>query len=506
MNGDLLLISGRVITMDPAQPLADAVAVRGGRIVASGSEAECRAAAPAGAAVLRCAGRTIVPGFVDAHIHLAAYAAALRSVDCSPARAHSIEDIVRLIQERAVSLPPGAWVRAAGYDETALAEGRHPTRWDLDRAAPAHPVRLLHRSGHGVVLNSRALALAGITIATEEPPGAFIDRRPEDGEPTGLLLEMNDLVGRVVPPLPRDELVAGMRAAGARLLAAGVTAVQDMTHTNDREAAAFLAELAAESGFVPRLLSPAEGWTREDAPSASGTGRPVKVMVREIGARPVPDEETIADIIAACAAHGRQAAIHAVERWTVEAVVRAFEQAGAGARTVELRHRIEHAGVCPPDLAERIAAAGLIVVSNPGFLWYGGDRYLHQVPAADLPDLYAVGSLHAAGVRLAAGSDAPVVPPDPLHAMTAAVLRQTISGAALPGRLLPPLDALALHTTGAAFAARAEGEIGNIRPGMRADLVVLSGEPGQAGTWVEMTIAGGEVRWVRDGTARPAAC
>ncbi len=496
MSGELLLLSGRVITMDPARPIAEALAVRRGRIVAAGSDAECRTAAAAGARVIDCGGRTVVPGFIDAHIHLAAYAAAIRAVDC--ARARSIAGIARLITDDAAHRPAGAWVRAASYDESALEEGRHPTRWELDAAAPHHPVRLVHRSGHAIVLNSRAMALAGISITSEEPPGAVIDRRLTDGEPTGLLLEMGELVSRVVPPLSRAELRAGMQEAGRRLVAAGVTAVQDMTHTNTPDMAGFLMDLTAESGFGPRLLAPATGWHeslhRAAGDERAGAAGPIKLLLRETGERPVPDGDAVSRIIRICTDQQRQVAIHAVERRTVAEVIDAFERAGNTRATARLRHRIEHVGVCPPDLAERIAALGVVAVSNPGFLPGGAARYRRHVTAADLPHLYAVGALHGAGVRVAAGSDAPVASPEPLAAIQAAITRRG-DGGVLPGIPAAPMDALAMYTTAAAFAAHYEDDTGRLAPGMRADLTVLRGMPGDPETRVEMTIIDGIVTW-----------
>lgn len=496
MPADLLIVNATVITNDPARPVARAVAVRAGVIAAVGDEAAVRRSAPAAAPVVDATGLTVVPGFVDAHLHLAAYAAALRAVDCSPAAVRTIDAIVAAVRARARATPPGQWVRATGYDEWALAEGRHPTRWELDAATTAHPVRLVHRSGHAVVLNSRALALAGITIASEEPPGGVIDRRLSDGEPSGLLLEMNDAIGRLAPPLPRAALVAGLAEAGRRLIAAGVTAVQDMSHTNTAATSAFLDALAWESGFTPRLLPVAEGWPGDVTALSTDHRRPVKVMVREAGARPLPDTDQLAGIIRRCAAAGRQVALHAVERRTVEAVVDAFERTGAAARTEALRHRIEHCGVCPPELARRIAAAGLTVVSNPAFLWFGGDRYRRTVPPDDLPDLYAVGTLARAGVAVAAGSDAPVTPPGPLHGIAAAVHRRDALGEALPGETVDVQQAVLLHSLAPARAAWHDQRIGSIRQGWAADLALLSGAPADRSTTVLVTVIDGVVRHV----------
>ena len=142
-----------------------------------------------------CQGGTLVPGFHDAHCHILAAAASLLAVDCSPAAVSSIEDIKERIRERAADAPPDGWIRGVGYNEFYLSEKRHPTRWDLDAAVPDRPVRLTHRSGHAVALNSRAMALAAIGSDTPDPPNGVIERDGVTGEPTGLLLEMDRLPG-----------------------------------------------------------------------------------------------------------------------------------------------------------------------------------------------------------------------------------------------------------------------------------------------------------------------
>ena len=460
----LVLTNAHVITMDPHRPRAGSVAVADGRVVGLDGSI------PAGARVLDCRGGVLLPGFVDPHVHLLAAAAVLRSVDCSPRVVRSIADIQHALAAAARSPAPGAWLRAIGYDESALAEQRHPTRWDLDAAVPDRPVRLLHRSGHAMVLNSVALALAGIDIAAEEPPGGTIARRLDDGEPTGLLIDMEATVERVAPPLPFEDLVAGMRAFSESLLQAGVTAVQDMTHRNDDARLALLDRVCTAAGFCPCLFPPAT------APGVPGSG-PVKLMLHEAGTIDAAQRAEVS--AAAIAAHrsGRQVAVHAVTEAGVRLALDAIEAALDRDPRPGHRHRIEHAALCPPELALRAASLGVLIVSNPAFLYDGGDRYLRRIPTDNLPNLYAVGALLRAGVTVAAASDAPVTAPSPLTGMRAAMDRRSRTGARIPGVPTGPADALAMVTRTAAFCAFAEHTAGTIVVGMPADLVLLSGLP-----------------------------
>jgi predicted amidohydrolase YtcJ len=190
----LVLRNASVITLEPRHPSARTVYIHGGRILkVSGSDIDPAAAGP-GTRVIDCAGKTVIPAFHDAHCHIQAYAESLLNIDVSPTSVRSIEDIVRRIKEAAAALPAGSWIRCAGYNEFYLAEKRHPTRHDLDRATTVHPVKLTHRSGHAHVLNSPALALACIGNESEEPTGGMIERDPLSGEPNGLLYGME--IGR----------------------------------------------------------------------------------------------------------------------------------------------------------------------------------------------------------------------------------------------------------------------------------------------------------------------
>src|SRR6266508_3808205 len=225
MRPDLILIGGIIHTIDPARPRASALAIAGGAILAVGDDAAIEALAGPTTRHLPLAGRTVVPGFNDAHIHLWKEGMLLTQVNARPALAPSIAHIVAAYAERAAHTPAGQWIEGRGYDENRLAECRHPTRADLDRAAPDHPIVLGRTCGHIIVANSRALELAGITATTPDSPGGEIDR-DERGEPTGVLRETAmALIRSIQPPPAEDELAAALIGAGRKCLALGITCV-----------------------------------------------------------------------------------------------------------------------------------------------------------------------------------------------------------------------------------------------------------------------------------------
>jgi hypothetical protein len=513
LPASLIFHNLRVLTMEPSRPLAEAVAIAGDRLLAVGSEAwVARQRGPRTRLVDGC-GLTLLPGFIDAHCHLLSFAASLLSVDCSPRAVRSIADIQAALAAAAARTPEGRWLRAVGYDETDLAEGRHPTRWDLDVAVPRHPVRLVHRTGRACLLNSWALSLVGLDAGSEEPPGGYMERDPSTGEPTGLLLEMNDVVDAFVPVLPYEELSAGVGQAAQAFLSEGVTAIQDATATNGPQEWALFRRLMAES-YLPLSVTLIEGCRHlGELPEADGTlplrRGPVKVVIAELGEELHPGPEELAETVWRVHQAGRQVAIHAVGEAAVAAAARALADVQGRRPRRDHRHRIEHCGVCPPALARRLAALGVLVVTQPSFVYHNGDRYLRQVSAEDLPYLYPLRTLLETGVPVAAGSDAPVAPPGPLSGLAGAVRRLSSGGAAVaPGQAVSVEEALAMHTRAAAYAAFEEGERGSLRAGKRADLVLLSGLPTrQAGDplsgapvdalRVEMTVVGGEIAWQR---------
>ena len=468
--------NARILTMDSRRPRAAALLVCDGAVVSCDPDR-----APADAAARDCRGSLLLPAFIDAHCHVLAAAAALRSVDCAARAAPSIRDIQERLRQAATGAREGAWIRAYGYDETRLAERRHPSCRDLDEAVPHLPVRLLHRSGHAVVLNTHAMRLAGIAAGTEEPPGGCIERFQDSGDPSGLLLEMNDVVDRVVPPLPYAELAAAVAEVSRRFIANGVTAVVDATHTNGAREWETFARLQ-DGGSLPLDLTLMEGLAHDgdmpEAPRDRLRRGSVKIMLSEVGGGLAPDEATLRRAVLAMHRAGRGVAIHAVEERAVGAAIDAIEAAVGETGARECGHRIEHAGLLPPGAAERLARLGVCVVTQPGFVYEQGDRYLKQVPREKHGRLYPWGDLLHAGVCVAASSDAPVSSIGVPAALRAAMDRRTEAGAVLgAGQAVSFEQAAAMWTR---EAARAAGytDRGAIAPGMVADFVLMDDRDG----------------------------
>jgi len=509
---DILLRNATVITLDPVMPRASWVAIDQGKIVGVGT-GEPTVAAGGFTRIIDCQGGTLIPGFNDAHCHVLATAGALLSVDCSPASVSSIEEIQQKLRERSSYVPRDTWIRGTGYNEFYLQEKRHPTRWDLDQAAPDHPVRLLHRSGHAMVLNSRALDLASIHGDAQGPPGGVIERQEGTGAPTGLLLEMNDYLDGVIPPLSHEEMEIGVGQFNEQCLALGITSLQDATPGNNHERWKFFDRLKEQGLLTPSVTFMMgasyltqfleEGFTFGYGPQGLRLGA-VKIMLTMTAGSLRPSRDELRRLVRKAHFVGFQVAIHAVEAEVVEEAADAINFAIGDNVINELRHRIEHCSECPPHLIEKLVRNGITVVTQPGFLYHNGERYLADVPGDRLPWLYPIGSMMAWGIPLAASSDAPVIPMNPLTGIYAAATRRTESGGAvLPDEFVRVEDALCMYTLGSAYASFEEHIIGSVEAGKRADLVLLDRDPivvgleGIKDIRVLMTMVRGEVVFER---------
>ena len=393
-----------------------------------------------------------------------------------------------------------------------MAERRHPTRWDLDRAAPDHPVRLAHRSRHAWVVNSLALHQLGIERAFTAPDGGRVERDPASGEPTGLLIDMDAYLRERWPPTtPPEAFRSAMRLASQELLAAGVTTIADASVSNDRESYDEFATWATDGDVLQRvalLLGAASLPEIMRAGFVSGVTMPflrvqgVKIRLDESAGGLYPPQEILNAQVWNAHFHGIPVAIHAVDLPALVSALHAIRLAQARLPRTDLRHRLEHCALCPDVCLDEMAALRLSVVTQPAFLWHYGQRYMSEVDPEQQAWLYRVKSLLDRGIPVAGSSDAPVVPPHPLQGIAAAVTRCTPEGTLIGAEERVTVEeALALFTRSAAWACGMESDVGSIGCGRRADLVVLEADPTRMPTTqipqipVRLTMVDGTIQW-----------
>jgi len=509
---DLIFFNANVITLDPQIKTAQMVAVKDGRILTVAHDTEIKDLKQHHTQLIDCHGKTLLPGFCDAHLHLQSSASNIVNLDLSPqANVFSISDIQIKIREFSKTLAPGSWIRASGYNEFYLAEKRHPTSIELDKAAPNHPVKLTHRSWHAHVLNSLALKQAGISRYTPEPSGGLIERNTTTGEPNGILFEMNDFLSKHIPTLDESELTRGIKIINQKMLSYGITSIHDASFNNGIEQWNTLCSWKEKNIFLPRatMALGVEGFGNLKANKYSCPGgknqirlSTIKIILDETTGQLYPPQKKLNRLVFNIHQAGLQVAIHAIEHTAVESACNAIEHALKKIPNPNHRHRIEHCSVCSPSLVKRLAELKIIVVTQPSFIHYNGDRYLKTVAKEDIPHLYPIGTLQKSGVMVVGSSDSPIVEPNPITGIYSAISRMAKTGKAVSAKeSIDNLSALEMFTGNAAKAFFDEDMKGSITPGKLADLVLLSGDPTKLSSeeikdiTVVMTIIDGKIVW-----------
>ncbi len=517
-----IIFHGSVLTMDPGQPRAEAVAIGGGRVLAVGSSSEVHRFAGPATEVVELGGACLLPGFHDAHVHLTGYGLSLGQLDLSEAT--TFEQALDAVATHAGSLPPGAWVRGGGIalNTWGLATIGDREAEALEAAVRGRPALIDSQDHHSSWASRRLLELAGIGPDTSSPQDGRIELG-ESGRPTGLLLEeARELLRGVVPPYSRVELRSALRAAGERFASHGVTTVHHMAAeppeyfremalvaSDDAyplrvwacvpqqliEAAAALGVATGLGGdnfavggakfFADGALGSKTAWMLEPYAGSDGVGMAVD------------GPEILAERIPLAIDAGLTPVVHAIGDAAVRATVDAFAAVREELSRAGLRPRLEHAQHMHESDVARAGALELVASVQPIHLTFD----LAGIEAV-LPDrierAYPVRSLVAVGARLAFGSDAPVASPDVFAGLRAACRRTAASGARLnASEAISPDMALAAYTVGAAYAIAREGRSGMLRPGYDADLVLLSHDPlvGLDGLTVVATVKGGAVTY-----------
>ncbi len=508
---DLVLTGGRVATMDGARSWATALAVRDGRLVAVGPDAGVRPLVGPRTRVIELRGRTVTPGFQDAHAHPVSSGVELLRCDLHVSQVAT--DYLEIIATYARDRPDDPWIRGGGWYMAAF-EGGAPRRGELDRLVPDRPVCLESRDGHSAWVNTRALELAGVTAATADPSDGRIERDP-DGTPTGTLHEgAMDLVARFMPDDTPADLEEGLRRGQAHLHALGITAWQDAIVAPDSEERAYVA-LASRGELTARVVGALwwehhrgaeqiDEFVERRRSTAIGRYAPtsIKLMMDGVlenftGAMLEPyldghggttdnrgllqlDAEGLMDWVPRLDALGFQAHFHAIGDRAVRVALDAVEAARRANGPSDTRPHIAHIQVIHPDDIGRFR--DLDVTANAQPFWASHEDQMEKLTVPFIGDRwrwqYPFRSLRAAGAVLAMGSDWSVSTADPLLEMELAVERRHRHPdfkreVFLPEERLELIDALAAFTNGSAYVNHLDTETGSLEVGKLADLAVL---------------------------------
>jgi predicted amidohydrolase YtcJ len=499
---ELILFNGNIITIDDRRPRAQAVAIADGRFLAVGSNDKLRALASAKTKKVDLGGKTVVPGFIDAHTHPAvAGRMHLRQVDCD---LRSIDAIKAAIAERATKTPPGEWVLGFKYDDTKTTDGRPLNRADLDAAAPQNPVFISHRGGHTAYVNSRAFQLAGITHTTPDPAGGRFDRDEQTGNHTGRVSEKaTEVFDQLIPDVnSRQDYREGVKLISQMLSRAGITSVHDAYGSHDDLRAYQDAQAAGELsvrvycligyGSIDRLIAAGvrtgfgNEWVRVGALKMTCDGsisertarlsQPYAGRPDDFGIIVTPEEELYERARKAHEADW-QIGIHANGDVGIDTVLRVYERLQRESPRRDPRFRVEHCTVINDSLVERIRALGAIPTPFASYVYYHGEKF-REYGAERLGQMFALRSFLDAGVRVAPGSDYPPGPFEPMMALQSAVTRTDMKGNVWGAQQrITVEEALRTQTLHGAYASFEENIKGSIERGKLADLVVLGRDP-----------------------------
>lgn len=507
---DLVLLHGKIVTVDPQFSVVQAVAVRDGVILATGDTADIEALCGERTQRIDLGGRTVLPGLIDTHAHVEMAGLAKLTVSFDGAR--TAAEALAHIAARVATTPTGQWIRGAIWHPVSqLAEKRLLTRAELDRVAPEHPVCL--PIGHFMMINSLALALAGIDRSTPDPDGGTI-HRDAAGEPSGLLEERaEDLVTDILPDWTHGERVAQLRDAMAYFNAHGITsaisaAVDPATlrahHAVHRSGEATLrisAMFAPTGGLSPTM--PLDEWEAffsrigaasdfgDDWLSYSGVklqidgGMTLRTAAMREGYPDDPayhgtiviEPERFDTLVSIVNRYGWRVGVHAVGDAAVDRVLDAYEKADAERSIRDRRFIVIHGSLIQRDQMERARRLGVRVDAQSAFLWEKAAAVAKYLGKETADRAFPMRSLiDTMGLDLLGqGTDYPINPLNPFINMSVMVTRRDRDGAVFgASEAISREEAIRLYTSAAARYAFMEGRTGSIEPGKRADMVVLS--------------------------------
>jgi predicted amidohydrolase YtcJ len=523
LYADTVLENANIITMSARQPRAEALAISQGKFISIGSNADLKPLIGAGTRVMDLSGQTVLPGFIDAHLHaLDSGIAHTQAVDCD---LRSISAIQSALSARAQKTTPGEWVQGFKFDDTKTTDCRWLTRQDLDTVSLVHPIFVAHRGGHSFFVNSKALEIAGITKATPDPPGGRYEHDVRTGDLTGIVQERaSECFQSLLPPVSQEDRRLGLRRICQMFNAAGLTSVHDAWVTNlDLQtyqeglvegdlsmrvyllmAFPFFASLLAagvRTGMGNELLRIGGIKLVADGAIAGRNAwlsQPYQGSTDDYGLRAIEPEELEAQVLEIHKA-GFQVCTHANGDAAIDMTLTAYEKAMSMYPRPDPRHRIEHCTLVNRSLLERIKKLGVIVTPFCTYVYYHGEK-MKYYGEERLQWMFAQRSFLDYGIISTGATDYVPGPFEPLMGIQSCVTRTDLSGKIWgAAQKITVEEALKVYTLHGAIASFEENLKGSIEVGKLADLVVLGADPTSADPYtikdiaVFQTIVGGKV-------------
>ncbi len=500
---DLIILRGNVITVDPAKPKAQAIAVKFGRILAVGQGDELQPLIGTETRVVDAKGKTVIPGLIDAHCHGMWSGRLELQVDCGSNAVLSITEVKKAIAERIQTTPKGEWICGFGYDDTKITEKRLLTCADLDEVVPDHPIFVQHVSGHIAMVNTLALRAAKLTKDSPDPTGGRHGRDPDTGELNGIIFEAaqnifkrgrNPLIPHPKPEQDREALKLACRRAASMGITSYTDAIVNPVTLQVYQAALASGELTARvymliyidylddmiksglrTGFGNDMLRLGAVKILGDGAISGRTAylsEPYAGTKDDYGIMAVPPD-TLNEWVMSAHKAGFQLAIHANGDKYIELTLDAYEKALQAYPRENHRHRIEHCTVVNPELLARIKHLGVVAIPFGSYIYYHGEKMVYY-GAKRLSMMFAHRSFLDMGIPIAGSSDHPCAPWSPLAGIQSCVTRKGHTGEVLgPEQKIAPEEALRIYTMGGAYASFEEKSKGSIEVGKLADLVLL---------------------------------
>lgn len=533
---DIAFYGGSIVTVDSKNKIAEAIAIKRNRIVYLGDKKGLDIWVDRNTNMIDLKGRSLLPGFIDAHMHFGGRGLNGSVIlDCNSDKVKSISELKRIISEAASKAPAGAWIKATGYDQNKLEEGRHPTMQDLDEAAPNNPVQLTRFCMHMGIYNTKALEIGGINSPEQFAEGEVVV--DEKGNLTGLLKEgaCTYMWDKVL--ITEEEYMEAFRNCNQLMISRGVTSVHDAGFYGEETLGLY--QKAIDQGDIDVRLyimlyntygkERTVKWLRSFEGTGLHTGfgdlhlkiGPAKILLDGSSSGPSSatrepyshdpnlkgillwNQEETDDFIESAHRAGFQVTAHALGDKAVEMIINAIEKA-VTKMPREHRHRIEHCGIADSELRERIKSLGIIPIANPAF--FNENATIYKKFYGDrVNDMFTLKSFKELEVPVAIGSDCPVVDANPMVGIYSAMMRKDKRSDEVAGReqCIELLDVLKMYTYNGAFASMEEKEKGSLEVGKLADVVILSEDILETPTEqikdikVDMTVIDGKVVYRR---------